>query len=90
MSGAVRSRKPLGQPVVGGPVLVVGGGMGGTPGGVGLMRGRAGGAAVALVAVAPAAHVPVVVGGAVKPLTTRVIAWSLIGSPVSLENLMEK
>lgn len=72
MSGAVCSRKPLGQPVVGSLVLVVGGrgGFGGTSGAAGVLRRGARGAPVTLMAMAAAPSVPVRMGAAVEPLAS--------------------
>lgn len=58
--------------------------MGGTSGAIGVVRRWA---TVALIAVVSTAGVPVMVGASVVPLTTRVIALSLEGTPVTLENL---
>lgn len=67
LSRAVRPRRPLGQPVLRDPVLVVCGRARRTSRVV--VRGRTGRAAVALVAVVRASGVPVAVGTAVVPLT---------------------
>lgn len=88
MSGALRPRRPLGQPVMRGSVWVVGGRgeMLGTSGAVGVLR-RTRRATVTLVAVVSTSGVPVMVGSAVIPLSTRMIPLSLESTPVALENL---
>lgn len=85
VSGAVRPRLSLRQPVVSRPLLVVGGG-GGPPAGR-TSRAAEGGAALALVAVVGPAGGPVLIGAAVVPLAPRVEALPLEGAPVALENL---
>lgn len=89
LSRAVCPRRPLGQPVMRGPVLVVGGrgGTGGTSRVVRVLWSQPRRATVALVAVVSATGVPVMVGTAVIPRTTRVIPLSLESTPVALENL---
>lgn len=84
LSRAVHPRKPLGQPVVRGPVLVVRGRAGRTSR---VVWSRTGRAAVALVAMVRASRVPVGVRTAVVPLTAWVIALTVESSPVALENL---
>lgn len=88
MSRAVRPRRPLGQAVMRGSVLVVGGrgGTGGASRVVKVMWSRTRGATVTLVAVVSTAGIPVMVGTAVVPWA-RVIPLSLEGTPVALENL---
>lgn len=89
MSRAVRSpRRPLGQPVISGSVLV-GGGRGGRGGASGVVRvlGRTRRTGVTVIAVVSATSVPLVVGTAVIPRTPRVVPLSLEGAPVALENL---
>ena len=90
-SRAGRPRRPLGQPVMRGSVLVVGGRgrMVGTSWAVWVL-GRTGRASVTLVAVVSPSGVPVMVGSAVIPLTARVIPLSLESTPVALENLRIK
>lgn len=85
LSRAVRPRRPLGQPVLSGSVLVVRGGAGG-PSWVAVWS-WTGRGAVALVAVVGACGAPVGVGAAVVPLAAWVIALPLEGSSVALENL---
>lgn len=85
MSRAVCPRRPLGQPVVRGSVLVVGRGRARRTSRVVRVMWRR--AAVAMVAVVPTAGVPVVVGAAVIPLTAWVVPLSLESAPVALENL---
>lgn len=89
MSRAVRPRRPLGQPVMRGSILVVGGrgGAGGTSRVVRVLWSRTRGAALTLVAVVSATGIPVMVGTAIIPLTTRVVPLSMESTPVALENL---
>lgn len=92
MSRAGRPRRPLGQPVIRGSVLVVGGrgGMVGTPGAVrvlGRTRGTTRRSTVTLVAGVRTPGVSVGVVTAVIPRTPRVIPLSLESTPVAVENL---